>query len=162
MLYEAQVSKTRLAIRQENDETAGFQAYHDELDRLAGETRDAGQLLEPLADSVLDYTLRRLRPDVRADTRAGKELDETMRFGELSHMLSHPIASSTSLVGQSASAGNESTVRTLPLEKAWEQAEKETPPLRPGESYDWWLFALPNTQQPISSYDELFNLDSFD
>lgn len=40
---------------------------YNELDHVAGTQRDAGRLAEPLEDSVLQYSLRKLKPNVNVD-----------------------------------------------------------------------------------------------
>ena len=58
-----------------------------DLDQLAGEVRDAGQLSEPLADSVLENSLRRLRPTGNVQSRAMQELEDPTPLHQLDQLM---------------------------------------------------------------------------
>ena len=149
----------------------GSQAHLSDLDRLAGETRDTGQLSEPLADSVLDYTLRRLKPDAKIDACAVQELEKTLYSDDLSQLLeSHstfppqnPSAPTMRMDEHSYSAaaeqGNCGSAQIPPVSGPWDRMGAALMPSLQSNGYAWWQLSLDNIQQPILPYDELFGLD---
>ena len=96
VLYENQMSR----LRAQNGEGAGArpitatQERLKDLDQLASEVRDPGQLPEPLADSVLAYSLRRFRPIGKAQLRAIPELGHVKPFDILTQILEETPGSS--------------------------------------------------------------------
>ena len=78
VLYDSQISR----LRAQSDEGIGAlstrptQAHLKDLDQLAGEVRDPGQLPEPLADSVLEYSTHRCQPIGNVHSRAIQELED--------------------------------------------------------------------------------------
>ena len=64
-MYEAQLARYRASIDEPQANSSNPRARVNDLEQLAVEAPDTGQLSEPLADSVLQYTLRRLKPDSR-------------------------------------------------------------------------------------------------
>lgn len=78
VLYETQMSR----LRPQNDDridvllTRPTQARLKDLDQLASEVRDPGKLPEPLADSVLEYSLHRFQPIGNVHSRAIQELED--------------------------------------------------------------------------------------
>ena len=69
------------------------------FDQIASEIRDPGQLAEPLADSVLQYSLRRLRPAANETTsRTAQESNEATLGNQLEELLERtPRASQAAL-----------------------------------------------------------------
>lgn len=59
----------------------------DGIDEVVGQTRDAGQLSEPLADSVLDYTLKQLQPSAVLDVRNMADLQHALSDDFLTQMI---------------------------------------------------------------------------
>ncbi|KIY01449.1 uncharacterized protein Z520_03001 [Fonsecaea multimorphosa CBS 102226] len=168
LLYGAQMER-RLASAREG--LAGSaEAHLTELDELAGEPRDVGQLAEPLADSVLDYTLRRLRPDRVVLSPAAQALKRQPCPDDLSQLMDED--SSLSLNPSSQSARPEGPLPSVGLDQsnfltstapqitgAWDRMR--TPTMQPlnSDGLDWWEMTLDSIQQPILPYEELFNLD---
>lgn len=76
VLYENQMSRLRV---EESDamstSMSPSQSPLKDLDQLASEVRDPGRFPEPLADSVLAYSLRRFRPIDKARIRTIQEVD---------------------------------------------------------------------------------------
>ena len=157
-----------------NEGVAGPSDLHthlSELDRLARETRDTSQLSEPLADSVLDYTLRRLKPDTNADHGAVQELEKTFIPDELSRVMDEDSASQTQnlsvptmrLDGQSYLAvgdqGHGGTARSGRMSAPWDRTGTAIMPTLQTNDYDWWQVNLDSIQTPVLPYDELFSLD---
>lgn len=56
------MSRLRASNGEENDAISASTSPLKDLDQLASEVRDPGRFPEPLADSVLAYSLRRFRP----------------------------------------------------------------------------------------------------
>ena len=151
--------------------TTGSAAHFSDLDQLAGEARDTGQLSEPLADSVLDYTLRRLKPDAKVDSRAVQELEKTIYPDDLSQLMDkdstfqsqNSLAPMMRLDGQLYSAATDQRNRgatRIPLVSApWDQIATAPMSSLQGHGYDWWQFGLDSIQQPLLPYDEMFGLD---
>ncbi|KUJ09191.1 uncharacterized protein LY89DRAFT_763921 [Mollisia scopiformis] len=171
VLYEAQIARDRARINE------GLEVSQDslsDLDRLASEKRDTGQLAEALADSVMDYTLRRLKPDVKVDNAAAQGLDKVSYPNNLSKLMeenSGPVEQISSTaqarlddqipqprLNQASSGDGDIPYTSM----SWAQmsiASTSTPLLQSDDSYDWWKLGLDDLQQPILSYDELFSLD---
>ena len=170
MLYAAQ-SQYRASASGRIAEVTGSQAQLSELDQLARETRDTGQLLEPLADSVLDYTLRRLKPGDYADSQAAQELEKTPCPDDLSQLMDKPSTLpeqnlSASIIGidshpQSAAVdqGNDSAAQIPHVSGPWAWNGLAPQPFLRGNEYDWWPLSLDTLQQPILPFDEPYNLN---
>ena len=167
------MSRYRASASEGMARTTDSQAHLSDLDRLAGETRDTGQLSEPLADSVLDYTLRRLKPDAKIDSRAVQELGKTLHHDDLSQLMEEesafprPISSAPMMRmdGQSYSAAvdqeNSGAARIPTVSGPWDRRGTAPMPSLQSNGYDWWQFSLDSLQQPILPYDELLSLDSW-
>ena len=165
------MSRHRASASEEMAATTGSQAHLSDLDRLAGETRDSGQLLEPLADSVLDYTLRRLKPDAKFEPRAIQELEKTQYPDDLSQLIDedstfprqNSLVPMMRLDGQSYSAGvnqgNSGAARIPTVSGPWDRMGSAPMPSLQSSGYDWWQLGLDGIQQPILPYDDLFSLD---
>ena len=171
MLYGAQISQRCAPTTSRVNCSTGSQAHLSELDELAGEPRDVGQLAEPLADSVLNYTLRRLRPNEDGESPAVQTLEQPPWPDDLSQLMNEDCAVSLSnpakhltrtadplsTAGFGQSRNGEATVLQVPT--YWEQMRAPAMPPLHSNDLDWWELGLENTQQPILPYDELFNLD---
>ena len=175
------MSRHRALASEEMAETTDPQAHLSDLDRLASETRDIGQLSEPLADSVLNYTLRRLKPDAKVDSRAVQELEKSLYPDELAQTMDKEsdilqmidrdsnsqrqnlFAPMMRLDGQSYSAtadqGNSDISWIPPVSRPWNRMGTAPVPSLHSNSYDWWQLGLDSLQQPILPYDELLSLD---
>lgn len=153
-------------------DSIGSQEHLSDLDRLASERRDTGKLSEPLADSVLNYTLRRLKPDAKVDSRAIQELEQSLHLDDLSHFMDVNSGIPSQIApapmmrpdGQSYSApadqGNVGSAWAA-LSGNWDwMRSSQMPSLQgSGSGYDWWQLNLDSIQQPILPDDELFSLD---
>jgi hypothetical protein len=170
MLYAGQMTRRLASAREGLAGSTEAQAHLSELDEVAGEPRDVGQLAEPLADSVLDYTLRRLRPDRDVLSPAAQALESQPCPDDLSQLMDEDSSSSRNQSSQSArtegllpSVGLDQSnylVSTTPqMAGSWDRMR--TPPMQPLDNYglDWWEVSLDRIQQPILPYEELFNLD---
>src|ERR1700677_3917209 len=170
MLYRAQMSRHRALAGEELAGTTDSQAHLSDIDRFAGETRDTGQLSEPLADSVLNYTLRRLDPDAKVDSRAVQELENSLYHDELSQMMEKDstvprqdlLAPMMRLEGHSHTAADQLNVgatRVPPAPGAWDRMGTVPMASLQSNGYNWWQLGLDSLQQPILPYDELFSSD---
>lgn len=170
MLYGAQMSRRWRAASQEHTTSAEPQAHLTELDELAGEPRDVGQLAEPLADSVLDYTLRRLRPNSNAESNVVEVLEKAPIPDELSQLMDtdsivpprDPSSQPTGGVQLPTVARDEQNYGSFTVPQVpgyWDRTRASGLPPVDIDGLDWWEASLENIQEPILSYDELFNLD---
>ncbi|OQV04572.1 Fungal specific transcription factor domain-containing protein [Cladophialophora immunda] len=170
MLYGAQMSRRLASAREGMAGSTEPQAHFSELDEVAGEPRDVGQLAEPLADSVLDYTLRRLRPDRAVLSPAAQALERQPCPDDLSQLMGED--SSSSLNPSSQSARPEGPIPSMGLDQSnylvstapqmvggWDRMRTPTMQSLNNDGLDWWEVSLDNIQQPILPYEELFNLD---
>ena len=170
MLYAAQ-SSHRPSASEGIAGTTDFQTHLSDLDQLASETRDTGQLLEPLADSVLDYTLRRLKPGAYADSRAAQDLEKMPCPDDLSQLmdedstllrqnLSAPVMR---MDGQSQAVavdqGRSGSAWAPYVSGSWDRSGTAPMTFPRSNGYDWWQLNLDSIQQPILPFDEMFGLD---
>jgi hypothetical protein len=83
-LYEAQAKEALCTI-----DTTEPDGPSDELDTLAGTKRDIQGLNEPLADSMLEYSLRRVRRTVSVNDKSptAKRFEAACRLDEVADML---------------------------------------------------------------------------
>lgn len=79
VLYEVQAVRLR-GLTNDGATSNQVQSNLKELDQLAVEVRDASQLAEPLADSVLSYSLQQLRPSPAFTSEAMRELEGKLDF----------------------------------------------------------------------------------
>ena len=133
--------------------------------------RDTGQLSEPLADSVLEYTLRRLRPGAKADSGTVQALERTVYDEDLSQIIhedqSLPKQSSTAplvrMDGQwdylARDQSNSAGIQNFYIPGPWDRMGASSMTALQNDDYGWWQLGLDSLQQPILPYEELFNLD---
>ena len=139
------------------------QPHLNELDELAGEPRDIGQLAEPLADSVLDYTLRRLRPKEDIGSPAVQALEEAPCPDNLSQLMNEeselpdaPTHSKLMRIERDIFASvpeqHDGTDRVVAQgSEFWDRIRA---PAEPFSNGDWWDLELESLQQPILPYEE--------
>ena len=148
----------------------GSKAYLSDLDRLAGETRDTGQLLEALPDSVLDYTLRRLKPDAKAGSCTFRVLEKTLRCNDLSQLMNEDSTSPQNSLAlkmrldettysAAADQGNSFATGVCPASGTWDKMGSALMPSLQSNGYNWWDLNVESNKMPILSYEELFNMD---
>lgn len=87
-LYETQAKEALCTM-----DTTEPNGPSDELDTLAGTKRDVQGLSEPLADSVLEYSLRRVRRTVGVNDKSptAKQLEAACRLDEVAELLEHQV-----------------------------------------------------------------------
>jgi hypothetical protein len=161
----------RAAENPGQSESTDPQAHLSELDEVAGEPRDIGQLSEPLADSVLDYTLQRLKPSEDVPSPIVQAPEKPPVPDDLSQLMDEPSNfshsnSSSQLTRENARSlpsafdqQNSDGVAVAQTSPPWERWRAPAMPFLNPTGYEWWELGLDNTQQPILPYDELFNLD---
>ncbi|KAJ9608820.1 hypothetical protein H2200_006591 [Cladophialophora chaetospira] len=171
MLYGAQVAGIRRLVKTNASNSDERQAHLDELDELAGEPRDTGQLAEPLADSVLDYTLRRLGPKEVVDSASIRVLEETQYSDELSNLMyegpkpTHaylqpgPMREERNLYSSIPGQRHHTQPVAAQVSDFWDRTRAPSEPFSNSNNLDWWDLGLENIQQPILPYEDLFNLD---
>lgn len=155
------------ATGMETAESAESQTHLSELDHLAIQTRHIGQLSEPLADSVLEYTLQRLKPGASSDLGALHDLEAANFPDSLTQLMDEsptfmlPTAQKSSLnenlFPSSTNQGDCSGVQRASASDAWQRTTNLAPMQYNG--YDWWQFDLDNIQQPVLPYDDMFTFD---
>ena len=146
-----------------------------DLDQLAGEVRDPGPLSEPLADSILEYSLQRLFPTEGVHSRAIQELEDAMRPDQLAqlieeHFPGHPKVSPApvanldggQMIPMSGVHGNNNLTPLTGIVSAGseEWMRKVQIPASQAYAYDWWDLSLDTLQQPILPYEDLLGLNS--
>lgn len=145
-----------------------------DLDRLARETRHTGQLAEPLADSVLEYTLQRLKPSPNASDQIIHELEQTLQPDDLAHLMTDESAPQEVQPDSSGTAQNQWDTNSFPTAVdqrtgglssmppyTWHSDRTRTPVLPPSQldGWDWWQLTLDNIQQPVLPSDGFLDLD---
>jgi hypothetical protein len=170
VLYEAQLSRYRASLDEPLVGSANNQAQVNELDQLASEAPTTGQLFEPLADSVLQYTLRRLKLNATSGRDRAKDGTKTLYPDDLDQLMndSPPSASGsqptsepamTRFQGNSASNAFAVGATGIPAYGEW-----TTSPLMATEQnngLDWWDFGLENgIQGPTGLYEDIFNFNN--
>lgn len=85
------MNKLRAVAYLEPDSNPEGDCTTSDIDKVACTKRDAGRLAEPLADSVLDYGLRRLQQTVHIDedSPSAKELEMVIRSDQEQQQHSH-------------------------------------------------------------------------
>jgi hypothetical protein len=167
VLYSAQISRQSTLAEGRHLDRA---THLSELDMVAAEAREVGQLTEPLADSVLDYTLQRLKPSDTVQSPAMRPTDPQTLPGELSQLieedhslsLSAPQArSSKTQPGPSATALAQQTHFGNDPQAPSHSDRMRTPgiALTDMTGLDWWEVGLGDIQEPVLPYEDLFNLD---
>lgn len=168
VLYEAQVQEPPLASQQEE-----LEAGTDELQELASSRRDLSGLTEPLAESTLVYSLRRVRRDVKVDQHspAAQMLQSATYLDEVADLLNaekphhgynNAAYDTTALSGPAPPA-----TMTMHLDSSVLQTSQsyfpggQSVPLEMNGfgTIDWWQTDMDNFSQPILSYDDLIRFN---
>ena len=168
MLYSTQMSRHRTSAADGTTWSPVSETPLNDLDRIAGESRDTGQLAEPLADSVLEYGLRKLKPNANPAAVATHGLEKPLYPDELSQLLderaqnlSVPLATTAVQFPQAAMDLHRSGESYFPQtnEHMWNRVR--TPPVPPaqGSNYDFWQFSLDGIQEPVMPYDDMLGMD---
>ena len=139
-----------------------------DLDRIAAESRDTGQLTEPLAHSVLEYGLRKLTPSTKTDANAGRDQERSSYPDDLAKLMdesldiplapasatpTHPFAAGVDQGESSGSLGQPLTG------DCWDRAKTPVFPFLQGNEYDSWQFNLNSIQDPSMPYDDFLGID---
>ncbi|KAK5064390.1 hypothetical protein LTR84_000223 [Exophiala bonariae] len=168
VLYEVQIVRLRGPSTTMGTTSTPGQSNLKELDQLAGEVRDASQLAEPLADSVLSYSLQQLRPSPAFTSEAMRELEAKLDFElmelfieEASPSDPQPLLSSSNDIMQSFGMASTSAVPELDGALRFDQPNLMGDWISgPGFSgdlqqpWDWWGVGM-DLLEPILPYDNL-------
>src|SRR4051812_4132393 len=95
MLYATQMSRHRSAATSTTNFASDMDTPLSDLDEIAAENRDMGQLEEPLADSVLEYGLRKLTSKVHSESSSLQDLATLLYRDDLSQLLDESMRSSS-------------------------------------------------------------------
>lgn len=170
MLYEAQVSRYRTPPVEGGGVPGSYQPEQNDLDHIAHEARDTGALSEPLADSVLQYSLRQLKPNAKLNLDIVQALEKDLYPNELTHLM----AISTETLQQNSfvpvmnperapiTMGFDEEVSNLPIlhtPATGDWGRGSFVPMEEGLPYDWLQINPNGFLQPFSSYDEVFDLE---
>lgn len=81
----SKVNGAHPTVRSDGAQSTGY----SELDHVAGTRRDAGRLAEPLEDSVLQYGLRKLKPNVNVDdgSPTAQELENALNSEPIAEVI---------------------------------------------------------------------------
>ena len=163
------MARRNASAEHETNDAVESQVHRSEFDEVASEARDVGQLAEPLADSVLNYTLRRLKPNEVNAPLAVQVLEKTA-FPETISQLMDEDTTFVQQPLQPQGAGAETSLMifdrqsgdTAAVPHAYAYGDRDgimSMPAVDSNGLDWWELSLDNIQQPILPYEELFNLD---
>ncbi|KAK5050478.1 hypothetical protein LTR84_003759 [Exophiala bonariae] len=169
LLYEAQVSRYRTPPGEPGTSLGNYRTEQTDLDHIAHEARDTGALSEPLADSVLQYSLRHLKQNAKPRFDIVQALEKEPYPNELTQLLSLSTAPQQSSFVQGMPS------EQAPIAMGFDEEANNVPILHNSATGDWikgslfqmdqgvpydWLQMNPNGfLQPFSSYDEVFDLD---
>jgi hypothetical protein len=177
VLYEAQLSRYRGSLDEPLVGREDNRAQVNELDQLASEAPETGQLSEPLADSILQYTLRRLKLNASSSQDRPGGGSKTLYPDDLDRLMNEapPSSSGSQRTGEPAATrfeGN-SALRNVNLtSNAFTMGTSgvptygdwtNSPPMAMDQnsSLDWWHFGLDNSiQEPTGLYDDVFNFNN--
>ena len=173
MLYEAQLSRYRPPPSDASDTSYSYRSDMNDLDHIAHETRDTGALSEPLADSVLQYSLRQLKPGARLERDIVQDLEKESCPGELAHLLEYtsgvpPPSSSVGTVvnlereamSTTSEAASSALGNMYPSAAAADWMRGSLFPSEQGNPYDWLQLNPDGFLQPFFSYDESFDVNT--
>lgn len=173
MLYEAQLSRYRTTPGDARAASYNYRSDLNDLDHIAHEARDTGALSEPLADSVLQYSLRQLKPGARLERDIVQELEKESCPSDLAHFLDYtsgvpPQSSSVVTVinpeRETMSTTSEAATSTLGNMYAstastdWMRGSLF--PSEQGNPYDWLQLNPDGFLQPFFSYDDSFDVST--
>ncbi|KEF52228.1 uncharacterized protein A1O9_11855 [Exophiala aquamarina CBS 119918] len=173
MLYEAQLSRNRNTPGDARAAPYNYRSDLNDLDHIAHEARDTGALSEPLADSVLQYSLRQLRPGARFDRDIVQELEKETYPSDLTQLLEYsvgaPSQSSTVVPAMNperesmsttseAAAGTLGTMYHAAVSTDWIRGSFF--PNEQGNPYDWLQLNPDGFLQPFFSYDDSFDVNT--
>lgn len=139
-----------------------------DLDRIAGESRDTGQLTEPLAHSVLEYGLRKLTPSTKAGAIAGRDQDRSSYPDDLAQLMDEsldiPLVPAASTPTHPLAAGVEQGQSSGSLLQpfngdSWDRVKTPVFPFLQGSDYDSWQFNLNSIQDTSMPYDDFLGID---
>lgn len=170
MLYEAQLSRYRTPPGEAAAGSGSYRPEHNDLDHIAHEARDTGALSEPLADSVLQYSLGQLKPNAKYKRGIVQALETEPYPNELAQLL----GGNSEGLQQSSSVPVVNPERdSLPV--TFDEEASNAPvlytastsdwsrgvifPMEQGNPYDWLQLNPNGFLQPFSSYDESFDLE---
>lgn len=135
--------------------TSPSQAPLKDLDQLASEVRDPGRFPEPLADSVLAYSLRRFRPIDKAQVRTIQEVDHATSLHIL-EMLEE--AGGNSNIPNAAPPPNQNGIQTMSVaEIEGDHGENSAVPTASGQRN--WM-APPQIAVPQLPYWDWCNVNT--
>jgi hypothetical protein len=169
-LYEAQISHYRTPPGELGTSSGNYQAEQTDLDHIAQETRDTGALSEPLADSVLQYSLRHLKQNAKSNFDIVQALEKEAYPNELTQLLnvsteapqqnsfvqSMPSQQPPISMGLDEEANN---ISILHNSATGDWMKGPFFPMEQGVPYDWLQVNPNGFLQPFSSYDEVFDLE---
>ena len=159
-MYEAQLARYRASVDEPQVDSSNPRARVNELEQLAAEAPDTGQLSEPLADSVLQYTLRRLKPNSSAGPTHPPADSKTLYPDELDQWMNEAsysgVTSQRAYEAAPTSFEDNSTSRMMDHDSS--DIATRAPTLPPYA--DWVNNPLLVLDQNPSFPDGLFDLDS--
>lgn len=175
MLYEAQLSRCRVTPGEAGGSSCNYRSDHNDLDHIAREARDIGALSEPLADSVLQYSLRQLKPGARFDRDIVQDLEKELYPKDLAQLLDC-AAEDTPQSPLEVPGMNPERPQPRPMSTTFDTAATDIGTLHPpaasgdwirgslfpteqGNPHDWFHLNPDGFLQPLFSYDDLFDLN---
>ncbi|KIW11570.1 hypothetical protein PV08_10871 [Exophiala spinifera] len=170
MLYNAQTVRLGVSSTHLTGGAVDSEAQSNGLDQLAGQPRETGQLSEPLADSVLQYTLRRLKPGSNVSPSSLRDLEASTDAEVLNSLLGDHATLPAHVVDNGRGPpdrqplpatleGYNTAIDPTPPQGSETLMRSPVVPALQGINYDWWHLDLDNIQPPTIPYDDMFNLD---
>ena len=155
MLYELQLAWPHLPTNADVSETSP-----GSLDQLAGQRRHTGTVTEPLSDSVLQYTLRKLNPDTQSPVLISG-------VDGLTRLVEENFANVPGILGKETSDVEypQASAQARPFAEVNTQTSAASIPTVIGPSFfhqsynpsEWWAYDVDSLQQPAFWGENLFD-----
>ena len=147
--------------------------HQREIDDIACEPRDTSQLSEPLADSMLEYSLQRLKDVGQFDPTSPQDAQKAMFQEQLETLADGgPSASHTALITPATATNNASLgtqfangynfVNSQALGMSGQPYAVHPTMASNGADmdFDWWQYNLNDFQESTFSYEAMFGRDT--
>ena len=155
MLYELQLAWPHLPTNADISETSPAS-----LDQLAGQRRHTSTVTEPLSDSVLQYTLRKLNHDNQSPSSISG-------VDGLTRLVEENFANVPAILGRETSDVEDplASAEARPSGELNTQASTAAIPAvvgvnffhQPNNPSEWWAYDVDNLQQPAFWGENLFD-----
>lgn len=164
LLYDAQRAKAA-TTNISGSSPADLRSELENLDQIINTKREWGQQTEPLEDSVLGYTLQKLKHNVQThdDMDAARELENLMCLDEVTGLIHDDEGQQSILptiqpnIGYSMSPGASNQNRTDVI-APFAPFQQQMHALANDSNCAWWQFDQSLSPQGVLSYEDLFGM----